>query len=51
MPVRLQRKARKNKIRAEQRKAAIKRLMFIPVIKCLDVEKIRKSFSDHKVIS
>ncbi len=45
MPVRLQRKARKNKIKAAQRKAAIKRLMFTPVVKCVDVEEIRKSFS------
>lgn len=48
MPVRLQRKARKNKIKAAQRKAAIKRLMFMPVIKCLDVAAIRKSFADRK---
>ncbi|UWW97406.1 MAG: hypothetical protein NMK33_02470 [Candidatus Cardinium sp.] len=46
MPVRLQRKARKNKIKAAQRKVAIKRLMFMPVIKCLDVEAMRKSFAD-----
>lgn len=48
MPVRLQRKARKNKIRAAQRKATIKRLMFVPVIKCLDAAEIRKSFADKK---
>lgn len=47
MAVRLQRKARKNKIKAAQRKASIKRLMFTPVIKCLDVEAIRKSFADR----
>ncbi|AXI24105.1 hypothetical protein CE557_271 [Cardinium endosymbiont of Sogatella furcifera] len=48
MPLRLQRKARRNKTKAAQRKASIKRLMFIPVIKCLDVEAIRQSFSDRK---
>ncbi|MGI2261765.1 hypothetical protein ACRRVA_00330 [Candidatus Cardinium hertigii] len=47
MPVRLQRKARKNKIKAAQRKAAIKRLMFVPVIKCLDVAAIRKNFTER----
>jgi len=46
MAVRLQRKARKNKIKAAQRKAAIKRLMFVPVIKCLNVAAIRKSFTE-----
>ncbi len=51
MPVRLQRKARKNKIRAAQRKATIKRLMFVPVIKCIDVEEMRKSFADKKIAS
>lgn len=51
MPVRLQRKARRNKIKAAQRKASIKRLMFMPVIKCLDAEAIRKSFADRKAIA
>ncbi|CDG49410.1 hypothetical protein [Cardinium endosymbiont of Bemisia tabaci] len=50
MAVRLQRKARKNKIKAAQRKAAIKRLMFVPVIKCLDVAAIRKSFADRTTV-
>ena len=44
MPVRLQRKARKNKVRAAQRKAVIKRLTFMPVIKCVDVEAMRQDF-------
>ncbi|WP_419241731.1 hypothetical protein [Cardinium endosymbiont of Nabis limbatus] len=48
MPVRLQRKARRNKIKAAQRKASIKRLMFMPAIKCIDVEAMRKSFTDPK---
>jgi len=44
MPVRLQRKVQKNKIRAAQKKHTLKRLMFAPVIKCIDVEEIRRSF-------
>ncbi|MDD9139972.1 MAG: hypothetical protein NQ127_03560 [Candidatus Cardinium sp.] len=48
MPVRLQRKARKNKVRAAQRKAAIKRLMFKPVIKCVDIEAMRQSFRHNQ---
>jgi hypothetical protein len=51
MPVRLQRKARKNKIRAGQRKAAIKRLLFMPVIKCVDIEEMRKSFANKQISS
>ncbi|MBX9889868.1 MAG: hypothetical protein K2X94_01170 [Amoebophilaceae bacterium] len=50
MPVRLQRKARKNKVRAAQRKSAIKRLMFLPAIKCLDAEAIKKGFEEAKSV-
>lgn len=48
MPVRLQRKVRKNKARAAKRKADVKRLMFVPVIKRVDVESMRQSFEKLK---
>ncbi|TDG95666.1 hypothetical protein [Cardinium endosymbiont of Culicoides punctatus] len=51
MPVRLQRKARKNRVRAAQRKAAIKRLMFMPLIKRVDVESMRNDFAEKKNVS
>ena len=48
MPVRLQRKVRKNKARAAKRKADVKRLTFMPVIKRVDIESIRQSFEKLK---
>lgn len=41
---RLQRKHRKNRARANQRVAAIKRLTTLPVIKNIDIEEIKASF-------
>lgn len=41
---RLQRKHRKNRARANQRVAAIKRLTSLPVIKNIDIEEIKASF-------
>lgn len=39
---RLQRKERKNKIRSTQRKATVKRLLTMPVIKNVDIEELKK---------
>ena len=40
---RLQRKVRKNKTRVAQRKATMKRLLATPVIKNVDIEKVKKA--------
>ena len=42
MGVRLQRKARRNKVKATQRKATIKRLLSVPVIKHVDIDTLKK---------
>ena len=45
MAVRLQRKVRKNKVKAAKRKADLKRLTFLPTIKRINPDTIRKSFT------
>lgn len=51
MPVRLQRKARKKKIKAAKRRATMKQLMFTPVIRCVDEGVMRENFSKKLVPS
>lgn len=41
---RLQRKTKRNKIKAKQRIASLKRLLATPVIKNVDIEEIKASF-------
>ena len=48
MAVRLQRKARRNKVKAAQRTATIKKLLAIPVIKAVSIEEIKKTFTQGK---
>lgn len=43
MPVRLQRKVRKKRVRAAKRRATLKRLLFMPVIQSIEVESADKS--------
>ncbi len=45
---RLERKLRKNRTKAVQRKASIKRLLATPVIKNVDIEKLKEEFSANK---
>ncbi|MCG8339770.1 MAG: hypothetical protein MI674_00625 [Cytophagales bacterium] len=45
---RLQRKARKNRMRATNRKVVIKRLLASPVIKKVDVEKIKEELTKKR---
>ena len=42
---RLQRKTKRNKIKAKQRIASLKRLLATPVIKNVDIEEIKASFT------
>ena len=46
---RLERKGRKNKNVAKKRVATIQRLSFVPVIKKVDVDAIKKEFDAKKV--
>ena len=46
---RLERKGRKNKNVAKNRVATIQRLSFVPVIKNVDVDAIKKEFDSKKV--
>jgi hypothetical protein len=41
---RLQRKAKRNKLKAAQRQAQIKQLLSKPVIKNIDIDKIKTAF-------
>lgn len=41
---RLQRKTKRNKIKAAQRQVQIKQLLIIPVIKYVDIDKIKTTF-------
>lgn len=45
---RLQRKTKRNKVKAAQRQAQIKRLLSIPVIKHVDITKIKTAFLHKK---
>lgn len=45
---RLQRKVRKNRTRAAQRKTTMKRLLATPVIKHVDIEKLKKDQASKK---
>ena len=50
MGVRLQRKARRNKVKATQRKSTIKRLLSIPVIKRVDIDILKKNLAEATIL-
>jgi hypothetical protein len=48
---RLKRKVRKNRTKATQRKATMKRLLATPVIKNVDIEQLKEGLTPEKELS